>query len=120
MTLSHIEEQFERFSETVNTKAGSPYAFMLAALSIVLWALSGFVVGFGNPNYQLVINTGTTIVTFLMTFILLSSQNKQSNALHLKLDELLRSAKDARNNLIDAEHQSTKTIEKEKARLKKA
>lgn len=95
--------RFAALSRKVSDAAGSPYAFVGAAAIILVWALSGFIVGFSD-TWQLIINTGTTIVTFLMVFLIQSSQNKDTQALHLKLDDLLCSIDKANDSLIDIEH----------------
>src|SRR4051812_12394874 len=82
--------------------AGSPWAFLLAALTVVAWAATGPYFRY-SQTWQLVINTGTTIVTFLMVFLIQNAQNRESKALHLKLDELILSTKRASNQLIDVE-----------------
>jgi low affinity Fe/Cu permease len=82
---------------------GTPTAFFVACATIIVWAGTGPVFGYSD-TWQLVINTGTTIVTFLMVFLVQSTQNRDARALHLKLDELLRSVKHARNRLIDLEN----------------
>ena len=87
---------------TVTRWVGSPLAFVLALVSIALWAVFGPAFGY-SENWQLVINTGTTIVTFLMVFLIQQSQNKDSVALHLKLDELLAASKQASNRMIGIE-----------------
>ncbi len=119
MTLSRLVERFEAFSDTLTVWSGSPVAFLLALGAIVAWACAGFVLGFTDA-LQLYINTGTTIVTFLMVFIIQAASNKSDAALHLKIDELLRAVKAARNDLIDAEHQSSEAIKGQKDRIKKA
>ena len=90
---------------------GSPIAFILACATIVIWAVLGPVFGFSD-TWQLIINTGTTIVTFLMVFLVQNTQNHDARALHLKLDELLRSIKEARNRLIDLENCTDEEIDK--------
>ena len=79
---------------------GHPLAFGFALLLILGWALTGPIFGFSD-TWQLVINTGTTIVTFLMVFLIQNTQNRDSQALHMKLDELIRAISGARNGLID-------------------
>jgi len=93
---------FERFAAAVTARAGSPAAFCIALSFIVLWAVSGPVFGF-SETWQLVINTGTTIVTFLMVFLIQQSQNKDSQAVHVKLDELLKLQSNGGNEMIDIE-----------------
>jgi low affinity Fe/Cu permease len=92
------------------TLAGTPATFLLACAIVFLWAVTGPLFGFSD-TWQLVINTGTTIVTFLMVFLLQNTQNRDARALHLKLDELLRSLKPARNRLIDLEDCTDEEIE---------
>lgn len=93
---------FHKFSTVVSNAVGSPYSFILALCIIVIWAVSGPGAGFSD-TWQLIINTGTTIVTFLMVFLIQNTQNRDSKALHIKLDELIRSTQHARNKIIDVE-----------------
>jgi low affinity Fe/Cu permease len=93
---------FDKFSGVVTKAAGSPYAFLGAFLVIIIWAVTGPVFGYSD-TWQLVINTGTTIITFLMVFVIQQSQNKDTVALHLKLNELIAANKNASNRLIDIE-----------------
>lgn len=93
---------FDTFSKHVTRFTGSPVAFMSAFFIVILWALLGPVFGFSD-TWQLVINTGTTIITFLMVFVIQQSQNKDTVAIHLKLNELLATSKNASNRLIDIE-----------------
>ena len=92
----------ERFSRASTEAAGSSPAFGLAVLVFVIWGATGPLFGFSD-TWQLVINTGTTVVTFLMVFLIQRSQNKDSRAIHLKLNELVAALKGASNRLIDAE-----------------
>lgn len=92
----------ERLSSLVARWAGSSWAFALACLSVILWAATGPWFDY-SEGWQLVINTGTTIATFLMVFLLQRSQNKDTLALHLKLDELIRAAEKADDRLIGVE-----------------
>jgi low affinity Fe/Cu permease len=96
---------FRRFSATVAQAAGTPWAFCGACVIIVLWACTGPLLDFSD-TWQLVANTGTTLITFLMVFVLQNTQNTDSRALHLKLDELIASLESASNRVIDAEHLS--------------
>lgn len=100
--VNPISHFFDRFASQVTKRAGSPVAFGIALIAVVVWALSGPAFGF-SETWQLVINTGTTIITFLMVFLIQQSQNKDSEALHLKLDELLIAVKGADEQLVDAE-----------------
>ena len=93
---------FRRFAQKTAKIVGSPWSFVLACMFVVLWFLSGPFVLY-SPSWQLVINTATTIVTFLMVFLLQNTQNRDTKALHLKLDELIYIHKLARNHLLDAE-----------------
>jgi low affinity Fe/Cu permease len=92
----------ERFSGLATEWSGSSAAFALAALTILVWLVTGPVFGFSD-TWQLVINTGTTIVTFLMVFLIQRSQNKDSQAIHLKLNELVAAVRGASNRLINVE-----------------
>jgi len=93
---------FDKFSTTVTRVAGSPAAFITAFGIIILWAVTGPIFKFSD-TWQLVINTGTTIITFLMVFVIQQTQNKDTMALHLKLNELIACNKEASNRLIDVE-----------------
>jgi len=93
---------FEKFSRIATDFTGSTSAFIIALLIVVLWVVTGPVFNFSN-TWQLVINTGTTIVTFLMVFLIQRAQNKDSKAVHLKLNELVASLKGPSNRLIDVE-----------------
>lgn len=98
-----LRARFERFANTATKWAGSPLSFAAALGSVLVWAASGHVFGY-SETWQLVINTGTTIITFLMVFLIQQSQNKDSVAVHLKLDELLASQERASNRLVDIEN----------------
>src|SRR5215207_5045416 len=102
---------FSEMARRIAYVLGTPTAFLLACATIVVWAVSGPVFGYSD-TWQLVINTGTTVVTFLMVFLVQNTQNRDARALHLKLDELLRSVRDARNKLIDLENCSDEEIER--------
>lgn len=93
---------FTKFARWVSVRLAHPIAFTAAFLLIVGWALSGPLFNY-SEQWQLIINTGTTIVTFLMVFVIQNTQNRDSRAMHLKLDELLRALHGARNDLIDLE-----------------
>jgi low affinity Fe/Cu permease len=94
---------FRRFAFWTATGAGSHWAFLVAVAVVVAWAATGPVFGFSD-TWQLVINTSTTIVTFLMVFLIQAAQNRDSRALQLKLDELIRAIREARNQFADIEH----------------
>jgi low affinity Fe/Cu permease len=93
---------FERFSRRCTEFTGSTAAFTIACATVIVWLVSGPIFDFSD-TWQLVINTGTTIVTFLMVFLIQRSQNKDARAVHLKLNELIGSLKGPSNRLIDAE-----------------
>ena len=93
---------FTRFAKKAAHFTGTPLAFVLAVLIIVVWACTGPVFKFGD-TWQLVINTGTTIITFLMVFLIQNTQNRDSEAVQIKLDELVRSHRPANNALLDLE-----------------
>lgn len=105
---------FTRFSQWVSLQAGKPVTFVGAAGLIVLWGASGPLFGFGD-TWQLVINTSTTIVTFLMVFVIQNSQNRDTAALHIKLDELIASNERTRNILLDLEELDDSALEKIRA-----
>ena len=100
----------ERFSSRATGAAGSTPAFSLAVAVVLVWLISGPLFGFSN-TWQLVINTGTTIVTFLLVFLLQRSQNKDSLAVQLKLNELVAAMAGASNRLIDVEDLSEKELQ---------
>ncbi len=100
--LNGFSKTFDKFSNGVTKSTGSPAAFIIAFAVIVVWALTGPLFKFSD-TWQLVINTGTTIITFLMVFVIQQSQNKDTMALQLKLNELIAANKDASNRLIDIE-----------------
>jgi low affinity Fe/Cu permease len=97
-----ISDKFDNFAHKATVFAGSSAAFSIAFLVIITWIISGPVFSFSD-TWQLVINTGTTIITFLMVFLIQRSQNKESLAVQLKLNELVASSSDASNRLIDIE-----------------
>jgi low affinity Fe/Cu permease len=113
--MKQAQEIFRRFAMAVSVLAGSVGAFTLAMLVILSWALMGPAFGFSD-TWQLVINTGTTIVTFLMVFLIQNTQNRESRAVHAKLDELLLKLREADNHLIEAEEMSDEELEKLRAR----
>jgi len=96
-------DRFRRFSSGVASAVGSPLAFFLAMVAIVGWAITGPMFHYSD-TWQLVINTATTIVTFLMVFLIQNTQNRDARAIHLKLDELIRGLEGPRNKLVDLEN----------------
>jgi len=101
---SAVHELFRRLAHRTAYAIGTPVAFIIAILSVTVWALSGPIFGFSD-TWQLVINTSTTIITFLVVFMIQNTQNRDSQAIHLKLDELIRAMATARNALVDVEDQ---------------
>lgn len=99
---SSLSRFFNRFSNIVTKATGKPAAFILAMLVIIVWAITGPIFGFSD-TWQLVINTGTTIITFLMVFVIQHSQNKDTLAIQLKLNELIAANCDASNRLVAIE-----------------
>lgn len=106
-----MREFFRRFAKAISAAIGSPYTFVIALALVGVWALLGPVFGFSD-TWQLVINTSTTIITFLVVFMIQNTQNRDSKAIHLKLDELIRSVESARNGLIDSEDLSDKELDR--------
>src|SRR5213080_3732830 len=105
-----MNELFRKFAHTA-AAVGSPWAFILALLTIVIWAFTGPLFHYSD-TWQLVINTGTTIITFLIVFLIQNTQNRQDTAIQLKLDELLKGVKGARTSLVDIEDLSDEELER--------
>ncbi len=104
-----LHERFHRFAWRVSERVGSPHAFLTAIAIVLAWAITGPLFHFSDA-WQLVINTGTTIVTFLMVFLIQATQNRDGRATQLKLDELIRSQKRARNLFTGLEHASDEEL----------
>jgi low affinity Fe/Cu permease len=98
-----MNQLFQKLAQRSALAMGSAWAFLLALLTILVWAALGPPLHF-SENWQLVINTSTTIVTFLMVFLIQSTQNRDTKAVHLKLDELIRAIHGARNSMVDLEN----------------
>lgn len=106
-----MNDLFHKFAQAVSSFAGSPITFVAAVFVILVWALSGPTFGFSD-TWQLIINTSTTIITFLMVFLIQNTQNRDAKAIHLKLDELLKGVKGARTGLVNIEELSDDDLEK--------
>jgi low affinity Fe/Cu permease len=106
-----MAEWFRKFASRISSMAGSAPAFGLSLLVILVWGVMG--PGFNySDTWQLVINTGTTIITFLMVFLIQNTQNRDARAIHLKLDELIRANSHARNRLIDLQSLSDEELDR--------
>ena len=112
-----MRDYFNRSADVVTRSLGSPIALVLAASVIVVWLLSGPIFGFSD-TWQLVINTATTIVTFLMVFVIQNSQNRDAKAVHAKLDELIRAVDAARNEFVDAEEEPEEILDRQLQELR--
>ena len=108
------KDAFTRFASWTAGAAGQPQSFLLACLVIVVWGATGPVFGFSD-TWQLIINTGTTIVTFLMVFLIQNTQNRDSKAMQLKLDELIRSTQGAHNARLDLEELTEEDLNRVRA-----
>lgn len=106
-----MREQFRKFAHDAAWAMGSSWAFFVACVVVVLWAVTGPLFGYSD-TWQLVINTGTTIITFLMVFLIQATQNRDSKAIHLKLDELLRAITKARTGLVGLENMAEEDIKR--------
>jgi low affinity Fe/Cu permease len=108
---NRLSAMFQKMSAKVTKATGSPLAFTIALAVILIWGITGPIFNFSD-TWQLVINTGTTIITFLMVFIIQQSQNKDTVAIHLKLNELIASHERASNRLVDIEDLTEEELEK--------
>src|SRR5213592_1656597 len=106
-----VRDVFRVFARRSSVILGSAWAFVVAVLIIVVWGLTGPAFHFSD-TWQLIINTGTTIVTFLMVFLIQNTQNRDAKAVHLKLDEIIRALNKARNELVDLEDLSDEELAK--------
>ncbi len=106
-----MNELFRKFAQKTAHVVGTSWAFILAVLIIVVWATTGPLFHYSD-TWQLVINTGTTIITFLMVFLIQNTQNRDAKAIHLKLDELIKGVKGARTGFVNLEELSDKELER--------
>ena len=112
-----MDKLFAKFANAIARATGSPIAFLLCVTAVVIWAVSGPIFKF-SETWQLVINTGTTIVTFLMVFLIQNSQNRDTRAIQLKLDELLRVVENARQGrFMNLEDETEETLDQVKQEL---
>jgi low affinity Fe/Cu permease len=111
------KDSFHRISMLVSSKLGSPIAFLLAVLLIIVWILSGPIFQFSD-TWQLVINTTTTIVTFLMVFAIQNTQNRDARAMQIKLNELIKGSSGARTEFVDIEDLTDKELDVMQAQFK--
>lgn len=106
-----MNETFHKIAQKVSVIVGSAWAFLVAVLIIVVWLLTGPIFHFSD-TWQLFVNTSTTILTFLIVFLIQNTQNRDAKAIHLKLDELLRAVRGARTELVDLESMTDEELEK--------
>lgn len=112
-----MRDTFNHIADRVTRTMGSPFALAAAAAIILVWAVTGPIFGFSD-TWQLAINTGTTIVTFLMVFVIQNSQNRDAKAVHAKLDELIRALDAARNEFLDAEDEPEALLDRQLRELR--
>ena len=113
-----VSDAFRVFARKSSATLGSAWAFAVAILIIIVWALTGPTFHYSD-TWQLIINTGTTIVTFLMVFLIQNTQNRDAKAVHLKLDEIIRALQGARNELVDLEKLSDEDLKKIEAQFER-
>ena len=116
MATRNNPDIFTRFTSKTSTLLGRPWIFVGALIVLVLWGASGPLLGFSN-TWQLIINTSTTIITFLMVFIIQNTQNRDSLAFNIKLDVMMKKMGITRDDLLDAEDAPDKVLEKEKKHI---
>ena len=118
MTVKKSQSWFTRFAKWTARATGTPTAFAIAMSIIIVWGISGPIFGFSD-TWQLVINTGTTIITFLMVFLIQNTQNRDAEAIQVKLDELIRALEGAHNGLLDLEELEEEELDRIRAYYKR-
>lgn len=113
-----MEKIFGKIAERASDFAGSHWAFIVAGSLIVVWAVTGPIFSFSD-TWQLIANTFTTLVTFLMVFLIQNTQNRDAEAMHIKLDELIRAVRGAENTMIGIEHKEKSELDRERDRIEK-
>jgi low affinity Fe/Cu permease len=113
-----LDRFFTAIANHISRFVGDPLAFILALLTIIVWGVTGPIFHYSD-TWQLIINTGTTIITFLMVFLIQNSQNRDAAAMQAKLDELIRAVRDARGQFIGIEHRTDREIQEIRALLEK-
>lgn len=113
-----VQDAFRVFARKTSAVLGSAWSFVVALLIIIIWAATGRIFHYSD-TWQLIINTGTTIVTFLMVFLIQNTQNRDSKAIHLKLDELIRAVSGARNTMVDLERMSDAELQQLQAQFER-
>jgi low affinity Fe/Cu permease len=110
------EDVFTRFTSASSAVIGRPWVFIASLLSVVLWAMTGPLLGFSD-TWQLIINTSTTVITFLIVFIIQNTQNRDNLALNIKIDAIMKKMGISKDSLIGAEDKSDKKLEKKKKQI---
>ena len=113
-----MADSFNQFACKTAAVVGHPFSFLIALLILIIWLASGPFLKFSD-TWQLVINTATTVITFLIVFVIQNTQNRDAKAIHLKLDELIRALQSARNNFVDLENLPEEEIRRIEAEFKK-
>lgn len=113
-----MDQFFTRIAARISSAVGQPLAFVIAFVAIIAWGVSGPMFGYSD-TWQLIVNTSTTIITFLMVFLIQNAQNRDAAAMQAKLDELLRAVEEAREDYIGIEHLTEKELEQIRSEIEK-